>query len=204
MGKNKKSMKDQKRADNPGKKHADRITEQPVEPDNETGGTAGNEQENGTGKRVEEKISPADLEARLKERDDKYLRLAAEFDNYRKRTLREKADLARIVSGDIISGMLPVIDDFDRAIESMGNARDTEAMKKGIELIYNKFHDFLKQKGVKEIPAMGTEFDTDLHEAVTKIPAPSKKEKGKIVDVILKGYILHDRVIRFAKVVIGE
>lgn len=164
----------------------------------------GTETDTGTESSTEEKSYVAEIEEKLKEKEEKYLRLAAEFDNYRKRTMREKADLTKMVGGDIIAGMLPVIDDFDRAIDSLGTANDMEAVQKGILLIYDKFKEFLKQKGVREIPAMGAEFDTDLHEALTKIPAPAKKDKGKVVDVISKGYILHDRVIRYAKVVVGE
>ena len=144
------------------------------------------------------------LEERLKENENKYLRLAAEFDNYRKRTLREKAEMTKFAAESIIGGLLPVVDDFDRAIESMNEASEIDAIKKGVELIHVKFREFLKQKGVKEIQAMGNEFNTDLHEAVTKIPVTSKKDKGKIVDVIEKGYLLHDKVIRYAKVVVGE
>lgn len=144
------------------------------------------------------------LEEELRASENKYLRLAAEFDNYRKRTLREKAELTKLAGEDIITGLLPVIDDFDRAVDSMNNSEDAGALKKGIELIHGKLKEFLKQKGVEEIQALGNEFDTDLHEAVTKIKVPSKKEKGKIADVIQKGYMLHDKVIRYAKVVIGE
>ncbi len=144
------------------------------------------------------------LEEKLRDSENKYLRLAAEFDNYRKRTLREKAELTKLAGEDFITGLLPVIDDFDRAVDSMNNSEDAGALKKGVELIHGKLREFLKQKGVKEIQALGNEFDTDLHEAVTKIPASSKKEKGKIADVILKGYMLHDKVIRYAKVVVGE
>ena len=144
------------------------------------------------------------LEERLKENENKYLRLAAEFDNYRKRTLREKAEMTKFAAESIIGGLLPVVDDFDRAIESMNEASEIDAIKKGVELIHVKFREFLKQKGVKEIQAMGNEFNTDLHEAVTKIPVTSKKDKGKIVDVVEKGYLLHDKVLRYAKVVVGE
>ncbi len=144
------------------------------------------------------------LEEKLQASENKYLRLAAEFDNYRKRTLREKAELTKLAGEDFITGLLPVIDDFDRAVDSMNNSEDAGALKKGVELIHGKLREFLKQKGVKEVPALGNEFDTDLHEAVTKIPVSSKKEKGKIADVILKGYMLHDKVIRYAKVVVGE
>ncbi len=153
---------------------------------------------------LEEKSPQQILEEKLREKEEKYLRLSAEFDNYRKRTLREKTELIRLGGEEIITGLLPVLDDFDRAIDSMSNARDMDAMKKGMDLIYIKFKEFIKQKGVKEIQAMGTEFNTDLHEAITKIPATAKKDKGKIVDIIEKGYILHDKVIRYAKVVVGE
>ena len=135
---------------------------------------------------------------------DKYLRLSADFDNYRKRTLKEKMDLVKTASEETLVSILPVMDDFDRAMESIENAKDLEAVKQGIELIYNKFNDFLKTKGVQEIESMHEAFDTEFHEAVTKIPAENKKHKGKVVDVIQKGYRLHDKVIRYAKVVVGE
>lgn len=154
---------------------------------------------NGSGKEAKPEEIPG-----LTDKDDKYLRLAAEFDNYRKRTLKEKAELTRLAGEEILIGLLPVVDDFDRAIKSLENTGDVEAIKKGLDLISVKLRDFLKQNGVKEINARGNEFDTDLHEAITKIPAASKKDKGKIVDVIEKGYLLHDKVIRYAKVVIGE
>ncbi len=144
------------------------------------------------------------VEEKLREAQEKYLRLAAEFDNYRKRTLKEKADLVRLAGEDIITGLLPVIDDFDRALQSLDDNTETGALKKGIEIIHTKLMDFLKQKGVKEIKALGKDFDTDLHEAVTKIPVEDKKKKGKIVDIVEKGYLLHDKVIRYAKVVVGE
>lgn len=157
-----------------------------------------------TDETLQEEEAEIILEEKLKETEIKYLRLAAEFDNYRKRTLREKAELTKLAGEEIIGGLLPVIDDFDRAVESMNSAKDIEAMKKGVDLINTKFREFLRQKGVKEIQAIGKEFDTDLHEAVTKIPVSAKKDKGRIVDVIEKGYILHDKVIRYAKVVVGE
>ncbi len=144
------------------------------------------------------------LAEKLREQEDRYLRLAAEYDNYRKRSLREKADLTKTAGSEIINDLLPVIDDMDRAVEAMNATDDVKAIRKGIELIHGKFRDFLAMKGVKEIKATGTEFNTDLHEAVTKIPAPSKKDRGKVVDVIEKGYQIDGKVIRYAKVVIGE
>jgi len=140
----------------------------------------------------------------IQELQDKYIRLSADFDNYRKRTLKEKMDLIKLAGEDILLNLLPVMDDFDRALQTMNEAIDCKAMKDGVDLIHNKFKEFLSSNGIKEINAMNDEFNTDLHEAVTKVPAPSKKMKGKIVDVVEKGYFLHDKVIRYSKVVIGE
>ena len=140
----------------------------------------------------------------MSELQNKYLRLSAEFDNYRKRTLREKIDLQVSAKEDILSNILPVVDDFERGMDSVEKATDIDAVKEGIKLIYTKFSGFLKQHGVKEIEAKGKNFDTDLHEAITKIPVESKKKKGKVVDVVEKGYMLKAKVIRYAKVVIGE
>jgi len=140
----------------------------------------------------------------IQELQDKYIRLSADFDNYRKRNLKEKMDLIKLAGEDILLKLLPVLDDFDRALQTMNEATDCEAMKEGVDLIHNKFKEFLSSNGIKEISAMNEEFNTDLHEAVTKVPAPSKKMKGKIVDVVEKGYFLHDKVIRYSKVVIGE
>ena len=135
---------------------------------------------------------------------DRYLRLSAEYDNFRKRTLKEKIDLQKSANENLLDALLPVADDFDRAMQSVDEAKDIEAVKEGMKLISGKFMAFLNQQGVKEIEASNKEFDTDLHEAITKIPAPSKKLKGKVVDVIQKGYFLNDKVLRFSKVVIGE
>lgn len=144
------------------------------------------------------------LEQECAEYKDKYIRLAAEFDNFRRRTLKEKADLIKSGGESVLSNMLSVIDDFDRAVDAISTAQDISAMKEGIDLILNKFKSFLTQNGVQEIEAKEQDFDTDKHEAITKIPAPSEELKGKVVDVIQKGYMMHDKVIRFAKVVIGE
>lgn len=142
--------------------------------------------------------------AQYEEMRDKYLRLSAEFDNYRKRTLREKAEMLKYASEDTLRDLLPVVDDLDRAIIAIETATELNAVREGMTLIVNKFNDFLKTKGVKEIDAMGLELDTDHHEAVTKAPTPDKNLKGKIIDVIQKGYTINDKVMRFAKVVIGE
>ncbi|MEA1887783.1 MAG: nucleotide exchange factor GrpE [Bacteroidota bacterium] len=144
------------------------------------------------------------IEVKLAELQDKYLRLSAEFDNYRKRTLRERIELTKSAGENILVSLLPVMDDFDRAMNLMETTPDCEAMKEGLKLIYGKMKDFLKQNDVKEIEAMDKDFDTDLHEAVTKIPASEEKKKGKVVDVIQKGYYLNDKIIRYSKVVVGE
>lgn len=153
---------------------------------------------------VEEKTKEQELEEKLAELQDKYLRLSAEYDNYRKRTLREKMELQEGARQDIFVNILPVVDDLERAMEVVQSAKDLEAVKHGMQLIHTKFSNYLTQQGVKEIEAINKELNTDLHEAVTKIPVESKKKKGKVVDVVEKGYTLRDKVIRFAKVVIGE
>lgn len=155
-------------------------------------------------KEAEEEPKEPTTEEKLAELQDRYLRLSAEYDNFRKRTLREKIDLQKSANESLLSALLPVADDFDRALQSVEEAKDIEAVKEGMHLISGKFRGFMNQQGVKEIEAEKKEFDTDLHEAITKIPAPSKKLKGKVVDVIQKGYFLNDKVLRYAKVVIGE
>jgi molecular chaperone GrpE len=152
--------------------------------------------------RMKSKI--ASYEEKIKELTDKYIRLSAEFDNYRKRTLKEKIDLTKSAGEELLKNILPVMDDFERGMKTINNASDITAIKQGIELIYNKFRDFLSQNGVREINAKNKEFNIDYHEAVTKIPAIKKDLKGKVVDVIEKGYTLNDKVIRYSKVVIGE
>lgn len=145
-----------------------------------------------------------ELGQKLLELNDKYLRLSAEFDNYRKRTLKEKMELTKSAGEQVFLRILPVVDNFERALASMEKTTDINAVKEGVVLIYNNFKDFLEQNGVKEIPCEHSDFDTDVHEAVTKIPAPSEELKGKVVDCIQKGYYLNDKVMRFAKVVVGE
>lgn len=134
---------------------------------------------------------------------DKYLRLSAEFDNYRKRTLKEKMDLIESGGEDVIKSMLSVMDDFGRALAAMQNATDVASVREGVELIAQKMNDVLRAKGVSEIEAVGLPLDTDLHEAVAKFPAGDDK-KGLIIDVVQKGYKLKEKVIRYAKVVVGE
>ena len=145
-----------------------------------------------------------ELGEKLAEITDKHLRLQAEFDNFRKRTMKEKAELIKSGGESVLVNILPVVDDFERALNSLKDIPDEDAGKKGTQLIYNKFSEFLKQSNIKEIEAINQDFNVDLHEAITKIPAPDETLKGKVVDVVQKGYTLNDKVIRFAKVVIGE
>lgn len=147
---------------------------------------------------------PCNCEQQIAEWQDKYLRLQAEFDNYRKRTLKEKAELIKAGGEDVLKGLLPVVDDLERALKAVDTAVDLQAVKEGIVLITSKFTDFLASKGVKAIEAQHADFDVDLHEAITKIPAPAPELKGKVVDVIVKGFTLNDKVIRYSKVVVGE
>jgi len=156
------------------------------------------------GKKDKKESKIQELEDKLKELSDKHLRLQAEFDNFRKRTVREKADLIKSGGETVLTGILPVIDDFERAIESLREVPEDDPGKQGTLLIYSKFREFLKQNNVKEVEALHQNFDVDHHEALTKIPAPEEKLKGKVVDVIQKGYALNDKVIRYAKVVVGE
>jgi molecular chaperone GrpE len=143
-------------------------------------------------------------EEKLAEIQDKYIRLSAEFDNYRKRTLREKIELSKNATESLIVGLLPLMDDFERGISHLESAADSNALKEGIDLIYSKFRMFFDRNGIKEIDALNRDFDVDLHDAVTKVPVSDKKMKGKVVDVIQKGYMLNDKIIRFSKVVVGE
>jgi len=151
-----------------------------------------------------ESKTPADYERDIADWKDKYIRLSAEFDNYRKRTLKEKIELTKYANEDFLISLLPVVDDFEHGLKTLEQATDIEAVKQGIEHIYNKFKDFLSQKGLKEIEASNGDFNTDFHEAITKTPVQEKEKSGKIIDTIQKGYMLDEKVIRHSKVVIGE
>lgn len=185
---------------------------QNIEGENITDGDGLNEPEAEKGEMQEKMGDPSDkvvsedksMEEKLAEMQDKYIRLSAEFDNYRKRTLREKIDLSKYAGENLLLKILPVMDDFERAVSHLETATDCEAMKDGIDLIYVKFTEFLKQHGLKEIDALNCDFNVDLHDAVAKIPVEDEEKRGKIVDVIQKGYYLHDKIIRHSKVVVGE
>ena len=155
-------------------------------------------------KKDKKKSKAEDFEQKYNDINNKYMRLTAEFDNFRKRSLKEKMELVKSAGEDILINILPVMDNFERAMKSMDDESKEGAVKEGIEIIYNNFKEFLSQRGIKEIEAIGNDFDTDIHEAITKIPAPEKDQKGKVIDVIEKGYELHGKVIRFVKVVVGD
>ena len=143
------------------------------------------------------------LQAELDEQKDKYIRLFAEFDNYKRRTQKERVELLQTAGKDVVVAMLPVLDDFERALKATENATEVAAIREGVMLVQTKLKSILSQKGLKEMESINTVFDTDIHEAITKIPAPSDDLKGKVVDELEKGYTLNDKVIRFAKVVVG-
>jgi molecular chaperone GrpE len=158
----------------------------------------------------EKKAKTEELEAKILELEEKvakdkddYIRLMAEFDNYRRRTSQEKLELVSTASTETIKGLLPVLDDCERALAVLKESNDSDAAKEGTELIYNKLMTYLKGKGLAVIEAAGQPFDTDLHEAVAQFPVPEEEKKGKVFDVVQTGYTLNGRVIRFAKVVVG-
>lgn len=153
---------------------------------------------------VTDERAEVNLEEKYKELNDSHLRLMAEFDNYRKRTLREKAELIKTGGESALANLLPVIDDFERALSTIKNTEDITAVVQGVELIYNKFISYLSQQGVKAIETVGQPFDMETSEAVATIPAPEEDLKGKVIDSVQTGYTLHDKVIRHAKVVVGE
>ena len=149
----------------------------------------------------EKEILPED---RYKELNDKYIRIHAEFDNYRKRSNKEKLDLISTAGESVIKDLLPIIDDFERAIDNNTKVEDIELVREGLVLILNKFRGVLESKGLKPMDSPGAVFDVDIHEAISNIPAPKKKLKGKVIEALEKGYYLNDKVIRFAKVVVGQ
>ncbi len=144
-------------------------------------------------------------EIQIKELNDKYLRLYSEFDNYRKRTQKERIDLIQTGGEDVFKLLLPIIDDFERAQKSMDEKSDFDTLKEGVDLIYNKLISSLTSKGLQQMPSsVGEKFDSDVQEAITQIPAPSDDMKGKVIDEVEKGYLLKEKVIRYAKVVVGQ
>jgi len=152
-----------------------------------------------------EELSAEELaENKYAELNDKYIRIHAEFDNYRKRTNREKIDIIENASASVLKDIIPVIDDFERAIKNNSENDDIVSVKEGFDLIFNKILTLTKSKGLTPMDSIGKEFDVEIHEAIAKVPAPSKKLKGKVIDAVEKGYTLNEKVVRFAKVVVGE
>ncbi len=155
-------------------------------------------------KEVEKNSSENEIQKEDQDFKEKYIRLYSEYENYRKRTAKEKIDLITNASENVIKELLPILDDFERAIDNNKNVEDASVLKEGFDLIYSKMHKGLINQGLKPMEANGKDFDSEIHEAITKIPAPNEKLKGKVVDVIEKGYQINEKVIRYAKVVVGE
>ncbi len=183
------------------------TNEQSSQPEDFLGGNeTDNQPEAGKAETNSNKVAEelAEMKARYEEANDKYLRLYSEFDNFRKRVLKEKIEMSKTASEQVIIDLLTILDDFERAITSFEKVDTVDPIKEGTILIYNKFRNNLTQKGLAEIEAMGREFDTDFHEAIAHVPAASDDQKGKVTDVTQKGYLLNGKVIRFAKVVVSK
>ena len=161
-------------------------------------------EENPVGKGEKTALELEEKNQELGELKDKYLRLQAEFDNFRKRTMKEKLEFMVTAAQDTMTVLLPVLDDFDRAKKNAEDENSTEPFSEGVMLVYNKLHKNLEQKGLKAMESTGKDFDPELHEAITEIPAPNEEMKGKVMDTVEKGYFLKDKIIRHAKVVVGK
>lgn len=161
-------------------------------------------QESETSEEVTVEKELEDTKAALEKEKKEYLFLMAEFDNFRKRVMKEKADLIKSASEKVLKGLLPIVDDFERGLDATKESDDTTAVREGMELIYNKLVKFLGENGVKPMDTANTEFDADLHEAIASVPTGDESQKGKIIDTTQKGYTLNDKVLRHAKVVVGE
>lgn len=174
--------------------------------ENTTGIADENIQDAGATEQPTEKVPSAEdkLKEELAAANDKYLRLFAEFDNFRRRTANERKELLVTAGKEVIVSLLPVLDDFERAFKSMETATDVVAVQAGVELIYSKLNNILAQKGLKPMESVGQPFDADLHEGITNVPAPTEDMKGKVLDEMEKGYYLGDKVVRFAKVIVGS
>jgi molecular chaperone GrpE len=144
------------------------------------------------------------LQSEVQELKDKYLRQAAEFENFKKRTARERVEMIQTAGKEVIASLLEVLDDADRAEKQLQTSNDVNAIKEGIQLVFNKLRTIMQSKGVKPMQTIGTEFNPDQHEAITEIPAPTEEMKGKVIDEVQKGYLMNDKIIRFAKVVVGK
>lgn len=174
------------------------LIEEPQDQDN-------NQENVSDSENMSEASAQSDLEEKLEKEKDRYIRLFAEFDNYKKRVIKERQDLIKYSDKDILESLLPVLDDFDRAITELEKKEDDLPVLEGVKLIYNKLFNTLKDRGLTTIDVKaGDDFNIDFHEAITQVPSPDESLKGKIIDVVQKGYLLHEKVIRYAKVVIGN
>ncbi len=200
-----------KEKEKPDTKYADAVKAEPKQEATD-GQTAENKEDINV---IDDESSDADeiqaikkelegMQQKLDEANDKFLRLFSEFDNYRKRVARERIELTKTASESIINSLLPILDDLERAAEMTVENDTSDADSAGVRLIYNKFKSILRQKGVEEITALGEDFNTDFHDAVTHLPAKEKKQKGKIVEEVQKGYLLNGKVIRYARVVVAN
>ncbi|HEV7230756.1 MAG TPA: nucleotide exchange factor GrpE [Bacteroidia bacterium] len=180
------------------------TNESEVVNDNNEENAAGTSAADTTEQSPAQPVAEKSPEEKISELNDRYLRLYSEFDNYRKRTQRERAELLKTAGEDIYKNMLPLLDDIERALKSNEKATDIKAVNEGLSLIHSKFSSALKHKGLEPIQAIGQPFNVDLHEAITNAPAPSEDLKGKVIDEVEKGYTLNGKVIRFSKVVVGS
>ena len=178
--------------------HVEEVTPEEVSPEE----IKSEEAVEDTCSEVEKKV--LDLEQQLEKEKKEYLFLMAEFDNFRKRTLKEKSEIIKNAGENVLKGLLPIMDDFERGIKAAENTPEAESMKEGINLIYNKLKKYLNQNGVKEIDPSDDTFDTEKHEAISVVPVPDEDKKGKILDTVEKGYTINDKVLRHAKVVVGQ
>jgi len=189
---------------NKKKKEEEPVVEnQAADETKENNSTESTENEATVNETVEELSTEEKLKQEVAELNDKYLRLFAEFDNFKRRTQKERVELLQTAGKDVVVSLLPVLDDFERAIKATENTTEVAPVREGIVLVQTKLKSILNQKGLKEIESINTEFNTDLHEAITQIPSPTEEQKGKVIDELEKGYTLNDKVVRFAKVVVG-
>ena len=187
-------------------KNEEVVAEEPIQKEENVSEESEKEGDSTEEQTIEEQLANmlAEAQQMVNEERDKYLRLSAEFDNYRKRTLKEKAEIIKNGSEKTLTAILPVLDDFERALKNMEASEEAKAMKEGVELIFGKFIKILGQEGLQKIETDGHAFDTDFHEAIALIPAPSDELKGKILDCVQTGYMLNDKVIRHAKVAVAQ
>ena len=186
------------------RKHEDPVNEQPMNEAEEIMPDTPEDNVAGEVEGDEQSSEEMGLKAELEQANDRYLRLYAEFDNYKRRTSKERVELMQSAGREVIGSLLTVLDDFDRALKMMETAGDVPAIVEGIELINQKLKKILQQQGLKEMEVIGQPFDADFQEAITNIPAPDKSMKGKVIDEVEKGYFLNDKVLRYAKVVVGN